>query len=234
MNVKDVIKAVVDSMKRSQTFVLTGSNPYTLSAIARPDLLYIGQKLVLTGVNFTASGYYTVTAISGTTCTVTGTAIVPLVPPTTWTGSFVPILVFDHGHPLEIVNTIQQYTQHDSLKFEAFPRVCLFHDFKELVTFETQVSLNLVIVTDTAREYSATERYTYSFDPILTPLYDMFISILADNGNVGTTEGNYFKHTKIDRLFWGKSGLYGNTAVMFNDYLDAIEIENLELIITKC
>jgi len=36
-------------------------------------------------------------------------------------------------------------------------------------------------------------------------------------------------HDKIDRLFWGRSGLYGNEGNIFNDHLDAIEIQNLSL-----
>ena len=152
----------------------------------------------------------------------------------TYTGSLVPILVFDHGHPLEIVNRIQAYTESDTLKYEAFPRICLLHDFEEKITFETAVSLTIIIVTQTAPEYSAPDRYTYSFDPVLTPLYDRFMKLLAESANIATTDNNYFKHTKIDRLFWGKNGLYGNQGNIFNDYIDAIEIKDLELIITNC
>lgn len=143
-------------------------------------------------------------------------------------------IVFDHGHPLEIVNTIKQYTESDVLKRDVFPRICLLHDFEEKMTFEKLVSIDIIIVTDTDKDYTAAERYTNSFDPILTPLYDLFLEKLADSDYTGTVEGNYFKHTKIDRLYWGKSGLYGNSGNIFNDYIDAIEIKSLELIINNC
>jgi hypothetical protein len=144
------------------------------------------------------------------------------------------LIMFDHGHPLEIVNTIKQYTESESLKYNVFPRICLFHDFEEKITFETLVTLDIVIVTDTSPDYSAADRYDNSFNPILIPLYELFLKKLADSDYIGTTENNYFKHTKIDRLFWGKSGLYGNTGNIFNDYIDAIEINKLELIINNC
>jgi len=144
------------------------------------------------------------------------------------------LITFDHGHPLEVVNTIKQYTESDTMKYSVFPRICLFHDFEEKITFEKQVSLNLIIVIDTLPEYTAAQRYENSFDPILTPLYDLFLRKLADSPYIGSTENNYLKHTKIDRLFWGKNGLYGNTGNIFNDYIDAIEINNLELIINNC
>jgi hypothetical protein len=190
--------------------------------------------LVITGTNFTATGYYTVATITGTNCTVTGNTVTYLVPPTTWTGSFVPVLVFDHGHPLEIVNNVKQYSESDILKYESFPRICLLHDFEEKITFEKTVTVDIIIVTDTDPAYTAPQRYTYSFDPILTPLYNLFMAELAASDYIVTTEKNYFKHTKIDRLFWGKNGLYGNTGNIFNDYIDAIEINKLELIINNC
>jgi hypothetical protein len=144
------------------------------------------------------------------------------------------LITFDHGHPLEIVNTIKQYTESEDLKYSVFPRICLFHDFEEKKTFETLVTLDIVIVTGSSPDYTAADRYVNSFDPILIPLYDLFLRKLADSPYIGTTDNNYFKHTKIDRLFWGKNGLYGNTANMFNDYIDAIEINKLELIINNC
>jgi hypothetical protein len=222
---------------RIGTMGLDTTSPFTITNVDSVSNLYIGQRVTLTATDMIPDGYYTVSVISGSSVTVTGNAIsytifarAPL------SVSIHPILVFDHGHPLEIVNTILQYTQHDTLKFEAFPRICLFHDFEEKITFEKQVSLNLVIVTDTAPEYSAPQRYTYSFDPILIPLYDLFIKQLSFSDNIQPTEGNnYFKHSKWDRLYWGKDGLYGNTANIFNDFIDAIEINNLEIkIIETC
>ena len=45
--------------------------------------------------------------------------------------------------------------------------------------------------------------------------------------NYPGTDG--IEHTKIDRLFWGKEGLYANEGNIFEDFLDCIEIRDLEL-----
>jgi len=36
-------------------------------------------------------------------------------------------------------------------------------------------------------------------------------------------------HQKWDRLYWGRNGLFGNQANVFNDFLDVIEIKSLKL-----
>jgi hypothetical protein len=241
MNVKDIISAVVTSMKVDFSAMsiapITGGTDLEITGVTtkQKSKMYIGLRFKLT-VSTGEIYYGKITSFDSDPTQVNGTLDTAYVdsadPNATW--SLTQVLVFDHGHRLEIVNKIKEYTQHDTLKFESFPRVCLFHDFEEKESFETQVTLDLVIVTDTDPAYSSAERYTYSFDPILTPLYDLFIKQLSDSLYIQSTEGNYYKHTQIHRLFWGKSGLYGNEGNIFNDYIDAIEIANLELIISNC
>lgn len=231
MNVKDVISAVVTSMKPTiaagGAVVSGGGATVTIGNLTESvtSKLFVGERVKLT---YSTAVYATITTIAETSIIITLPSS-RAVPPS----ACEVVLVFDHGHPLEVVNRIKSYTESDTLKYEAFPRICLFHDFEEKITFETAVSLTLVIVTQTDPAYSAPDRYTYSFDPTLIPLYNRFINALAESAYIGTTEGNYFKHTKIDRLFWGKNGLYGNTGNIFNDFIDAIEI-NIELIINNC
>jgi hypothetical protein len=37
------------------------------------------------------------------------------------------------------------------------------------------------------------------------------------------------KHDMIERFYWGREGIYNNAGNVFNDYIDAIEIRNLDL-----
>ena len=143
---------------------------------------------------------------------------------------------FHHGHPLEIVNTFKLAT-HSEDKSLMFPALCLFHDIPERIGIEHEVTINVVIITDTQPAFTAAERYTNSFDPILTPLYDLFIQKMAESDYVSSTldRVDEFDHQKIDRLFWGKQGLYGSQANIFNDYIDAIEIIDLKFeILNTC
>ena len=237
MNVKDVISAVVTSMKPTftgLTIIANAGSPYLITGFSSTRLLYVGEKLRIIGTNPVVSSLCTITEITSTTVTVTTSDTLTVGHTNNTAATATPILVFDHGHPLEIINRVKEYQESDTLKYEAFPRICLLHDFEEKNTFETLVSLTILIITDTDPNYTAPQRYTYTLDPILLPLYDLFLENLLEADHVGTTEGNYFKHTKIDRLYWGKNGLYGNQGNIFNDYIDAVEIKDLELIIQNC
>lgn len=137
-----------------------------------------------------------------------------------------------YGHPMEIIETLSQKDKHSTLKYKRYPLIALFQDFEEEKgdnqAINTRVRLNMVIAVSTKREYKSSERYTNTFKTILYPLYNLFMEKFAASNYFQTSEG-IIAHTKIDRVFWGKTGLYGNEANIFNDYLDAIELRNLEL-----
>ena len=136
---------------------------------------------------------------------------------------------FHHGHPLEIINTLQEYSNSSTLRFKKFPIIALFEDFessKNEGVFSSVSKLNLIIATDTLPEYVASNRYELSFNAILTPIYNLFINELNRSRLVHTQRGS-IEHTPINRLYWGKNGLYGNSGNVFNDYIDAIEIKDL-------
>lgn len=140
-----------------------------------------------------------------------------------------------YGHPTEVVNTLAEWTKAPMMKDKKFPIVILFQDFEEdkgrNMAHNSSVSLNLVICTSTKREYKSADRYENTFKPVLYPLYDLFMQKLATSGYFFDIVEGYVPHVKVDRVFWGKDGLYGNTGNMFNDFIDAIEIKNLELTI---
>jgi hypothetical protein len=139
---------------------------------------------------------------------------------------------YDYGHPLDIVNKLKQKDT-SSLKFNKFPFIALLMDFRETMGEDMTVrarttDLSIVVVTNTKPELFTSERYDLNFRTTLYPLYDLLIKHI--------TKSKYFKtgpglvaHDKIDRPYWGRQGLYGNEGNIFNDYIDAIEIENLEL-----
>lgn len=138
---------------------------------------------------------------------------------------------FLHGHPLDVVNVLSMKDEDSVFKFKKYPLIILMQDFKEHVdSDERDVTLNLVIVDETKPEYVASERYTNIFVPVLYPLWDLLHEELTKPNAIGTKD---LKYDKYDRLYWGKTSIYGNTGNIANDYLDAIEILNLQLHINK-
>lgn len=140
-----------------------------------------------------------------------------------------------HGHPLEIVNILSQKTSHETLKFQKYPLIALFQDFDEPIEGDGRdVSLNIVICTETKPGFEASERYNETFKPILNPLFDLFIKHLRRSYYLNILP-DAISYTKTDRVYWGRQGLYGSEGNIFDDHIDAIEISNLNLsLITGC
>jgi hypothetical protein len=135
-----------------------------------------------------------------------------------------------HGHPLEITSSLTELTQSPTLSEKRYPGIFLFQDFNEEKGGDfTVVDLNLIIGINTDNTLKAPDRYVSSFTPYLYPIYDAFLEVIARSGFFAECNVSEIKHTKIDRLYWGRNGLYGNTGNVFNDYIDCIEIKNLKL-----
>ncbi len=133
---------------------------------------------------------------------------------------------FDDGHPLEIVNRLQEKLKIDAEREKRFPLIMLFHDIKQTRNsnvFYGDIAPNLAFASLTSPNYSTAERYANNFEPILSPIYWEFFRQLGKSGYFHNALAQV-NHDRIDRVFWGKTGLYGNTGNQFNDYLDCIEV----------
>lgn len=135
---------------------------------------------------------------------------------------------YEHGHPVEIIETLMQKDRSQTLIFNKYPLVALFQDFPEkwLNEYQMEATVNIIICNSTVNTLKAKERYDRNFIPVLYPIYDELISQIEKHPN---TIGYSPNHTKVDRLYWGRNGLYGNKANTFNDYLDAVELLNFKI-----
>lgn len=138
-----------------------------------------------------------------------------------------------YGHPLEVVNTLQRKTKHPTGKHQKFPLIVLFQDFEERKgenqSTASEVRLNLVIATNTKADYVSSQRYEVTFKPILIPIYDLLMDEIVKSLYFNDISFGLVPHTKTDRVYWGKQGLYGNEGNIFQDRIDAIEITELNL-----
>ncbi len=138
-----------------------------------------------------------------------------------------------HGHPLDIIKVLNAKDRSPTNKSKKYPLIALFQDFTEEIGTDQRItssaSLNLVIAYSTKSEYDSPQRYDNSFRTILYPLYDLFIEKLRTSGWFLNASTGLTLHDKIDRLYWGRGETKGNKAVVFNDLIDAIEIQHLRL-----
>lgn len=137
-----------------------------------------------------------------------------------------------YGHPLEVTESLQQMTATPSVSKTKFPLIALLTDFPERKGLDgvySEVTLNIIIATLTDRNYKAHQRYVNTFKPTLYPVYNEFVNKLYHCHDFELVAPERVEHVKYDRLYWGRTGLYGKEGNLFNDYIDAIEIDNLRL-----
>jgi len=138
-----------------------------------------------------------------------------------------------YGTLEEMGGILAEWTKKPTVNKEQFPLICLVQPFEEDIKnkgYEVEVPLNVLILTDSKQEYKAADRYTYSFKPILYPLWDLFISRLRNSKEISPEISEY---KKTDHIDWGKLTPDGKPVTPFSDFLDGIELKNLTVKIFK-
>lgn len=134
----------------------------------------------------------------------------------------------DYGHILGILSKLTAKDSNEVLKFQKYPLICLILDQEENrgkdIRFELSFAPRILIVTDTKQEYTEQDRTENTFRPILWPIYDILVDEIKHYEHFSHKSRSLFDHKKYDRYTWGKSEIFGNLGVIFNDYLDGIEI----------
>jgi hypothetical protein len=142
---------------------------------------------------------------------------------------------FLYGHILEISNILKEKNKGiGTLKWQKYPLIILQLDveskYEGISNSFSYSDITIYICNLTEPTYRASDRLTESFDKVLYPIYEKFITALlrhpaiVPNQTVDNTS-----HTKVDRFYWGSQDNNNSTANIFDDYLDAIEIKKLEL-----
>lgn len=143
------------------------------------------------------------------------------------------VLNYHYGTDDEMIQRFAQITQIGSLKQEQFPLIYLFQPFKETVAndgYSREVSLNILILTDTQNEWSTPERYDYNYRTILYPLLDLLMQRISFSNSLSPEIETY---DRTDQVSWGRHAVNEKPSIAFRDYVDGIEIENLKLKIFK-
>lgn len=141
------------------------------------------------------------------------------------------------GHPLEIVNTIGQYDQSSVTRYNKYPLVAFFLDTDVqrgiIPGVYGEYNIHLAIIRECLdANQTANERDLTNFIPVLTPIYMELMNQINLRGDLfHLTFMEALPHKVTNRYYWGRSGLpyTGNQTNIFNDWVDAIEIQNLKL-----
>lgn len=128
--------------------------------------------------------------------------------------------VFLADTPKSALETLKTYDKSDK---SGLPFILLLLPITEKIGRSyTDVTVSFVLGTVTKHNYSTDERQTIKFTPILEPIYDKFEALIRSGNN--KIKGNYsVVIEKINQYYWGQE------ATILNEYIDCIEVRNLEL-----
>lgn len=136
-------------------------------------------------------------------------------------------IFYTYGRPTQITTTLQELTQ--SIPQTAkYPLIALFQDFPETRGNQNGYYANvtfpkIVIATLSDKSKKNQARYDDNFKPTLYPIYQEFMKQLARHSEIIIQDPNDIPHVK-----WDRPGTLP-AAEGFNDFIDAIEITNLQL-----
>jgi len=139
---------------------------------------------------------------------------------------------YQYGHFRELLETLAQWDANVTLRAQKYPLVYLVTDFKEKRGRQAGVyadtNLRVIVCHQTDPTYKSTDRKAKVFAPVLYPIYLELIEQFAKSDMTMAGSADLVLHDKTDRYYWGTSTMGGNVATSLNDYVDAIEIENLQ------
>ena len=191
-----------------------------------------GTNTICTSVNTLTAGEvismdsvdYIVITASATQFTVSGT-----VTASTWT-ALAPY--YEYGHPQEIADILTGKDGHATKKYQKYPLIVFYTDVRIKhgnPTFYGELERQFIsIIGQSVEGYSSKQRYDNVITPILIPLHTSLINkIKSSRYFLGVSPE--LDYTEVRRPFWGSTSKYGNIKNMFNDHLDAIDMENIKL-----
>jgi hypothetical protein len=149
-------------------------------------------------------------------------------------GEMTGTINFVYGDPTEVVTKLAAMSKTAATAAKKYPLVALFTDIEETNTGDSgqmyQVNIpSIIFACWTDPKYMAEQRMTRSIKATLQPLYEQFLQKIAADGRFAVPDWRKIPHTKINRLSWGRSAVFSANNLS-NDFIDAIEIQNLTII----
>lgn len=140
---------------------------------------------------------------------------------------------YQYGHLDELIQTLAQMDGDTSTRVVKYPLIYLVQDFRERRGQEAgvyaSVSLNIIIAHQTEPTDKITDRMVKVFKPVLYPIYYSLKEQLAKSAMILQGSEDMIPEDKFDRAYWGTQKVGGTAKNTLNDFVDAIELQNLQL-----
>lgn len=135
-----------------------------------------------------------------------------------------------------ISNQLELWSQSKKKAPFKFPIICLYSPYTEdKREKDSKVQLEFIIMVNTLKDYTNEERESVSFEQVLRPIYRLLMEELAGDRNFVRNYRDIVPHRYTENYRYGRVGVAGPNGKPFRDFIDAIEIKDVELTIKeKC
>lgn len=145
---------------------------------------------------------------------------------------------FDYGHYTEVTRNLTNKDGSISQKEKKYPLIWLVMDFVEkagdITAYCELPDLQILITTVTTPEITAAQRIEKTFKPRLIPVYSELMEQIEQSGYFSVSDSEAIPHERILRPYWGGQDGFGNgNTNLFNDFIDAIQIRKLKLVVNE-
>lgn len=144
----------------------------------------------------------------------------------------VPQVSFKCETWIELIKRLEAEDNSTTHRSTKYPLVALIRNFDEKYTSENQnmeVSLTIVIVTQSTPTKLSEDRDADSYVPVLRPIYAELMEVIKDSTYIDGYYNRYPSHTKSESYQLGTETPQGNSKHLLPDCVDAIIIEDLKL-----
>lgn len=115
-----------------------------------------------------------------------------------------------------------------------YPIICLYSPYTEEISGKNRnVNLDILIAVNTLKEYTNEQREQTSFQEVLRPIYELLIKEISKDKRIASNYSGVIPHRKTENYRYGRKGVDGSDGKPFRDFIDAIEIGNLNLTIKE-
>lgn len=140
-------------------------------------------------------------------------------------------ITFRFGDWEYIADMLTQWSKSQETAALKFPIVVLYSPYSERRTTadRTTATLELAILVNTRKDYSNEQREIQSFQKVLRPIYDAMLQAIKDEPRINKPYSGIPAHTYRENYRYGRYGVVGANNQPFKDFVDVIEITDLEL-----
>lgn len=139
---------------------------------------------------------------------------------------------YNYGRQPQILKKLQLLNNSITLKNNKYPLMALFMPFKEVMgnDYYTNVTFPKIVIAALSNNTDSPEkRYQNTFKTILYPVFEEFKKQICKHRNIVNQNSDYLVFKKQDNPGSPPPQKDSSGGIVFGDYVDAIEIYDLQL-----